>query len=1205
MALSRDIVIRLLGDADSAVKAQKAAADAAEVNVAAYRRAEREFDRQQKAMEVAAAKQKRAMQDIGTAAVGFGATMAAGLGLAVKAAVQWESSWAGVAKTVNGTEDELAALETGLRGLARVLPATHQEIAAVAEAAGQLGIATNDIVDFTRTMVNLGETTNLTADEAATSIAQLMNVMQTAPEDVDRLASTLVALGNNGASTERDIVQMAQRISGAAAIVGLAEGEVLALANTVASMGIEVEAGGTSVSRVLTDMSKAVQTGSDDLTTFANTAGVSAEEFARAFSEDPAEAFALFIDGLAGIQEEGGNVFGVLEELSLSDVRVSQALLGMASSGDLLRDSLNLQGEAWEENTALVEEAAKRYDTTQAQMEIARNNITEAGIEIGEVLLPVLADLAEGVANVAQWFADLPEPIQAALAGLGSIAAIVGVVGGGFLLLAPRVMETVRSFRDLQASGSRAATVLGNVGKAAGVAAAIAAVAAAADGLAESLGPGVANMEDTTDAMLAMGSSMEEVNALFRQGAGDLFADDINGLADAARNLTDPSLVNQFDDFTAELLSLGDAEGRNQREQLIGQIDQLGNALALMVQNGNTELAAEQFDMLAAEWERGGGSVDDLMALMPAYDEALQGVANEQALAAQTAQQQSAAAALLAEDLNVAYGSLEGYAAALGMSEDATAELIQKSNELGESLAGFVDPLGVYTSMLDEKARAEEEAARKAAEAAGASADSWRDFVTDTGFSFDEYMRRLEEQVTAQANWQQNMLILAGRVSEGTLAELARMGPEGAPLVADLVNRSDAELDRFDEITALRSQEATNAWGQQLTLAAPVLAEIGRRSGSGVVAELAAQLRAGTTTVAAIAQQYGISLAGGINPILTGLGKRPINFNQQPGRTYGGVLEYYSGGYTGPGGKYDPAGIVHAGEYVLTKEQTARLGIDRIEEFANNGYADGGFVSSANVPRPRSTAPYRPPISTPADASMEKLYNEVVAWLDANVVQGGTPGSGGALLGGGVAGLFATVKAAFPQARLNSGFRPGDPGWHGRGRAVDLGQVGRAGGNGHPYLAAMNRWIFDNFGSRSLELIYDGLGDDRADLKNGRPLTYSAGTRAAHRNHVHWAMANGGVIGEPVYGIGARSGGSYLFGEKGPETVLPGVPVGSARSTGGANFDLRGLASAIVAAIGRPTTVNMNMPASAGPEELAGALVHRLRVQDLGGKHPW
>src|SRR5690606_28082151 len=152
-----------------------------------------------------------------------------------------------------------------------------------------------------------------------------------------------------------------------AAIVGLTEAEVMALAATTASMGIEVEAGGTAISRVFIDMSKAAQQGGDDLDAFARTAGMSAQEFARAFAEDPAQAFAAFIAGLDGIQQSGGDVFTTLDELGLADVRVSRALLGMAASGDLLTDSLELSADAWSKNTALADEAAQRYATTASQ----------------------------------------------------------------------------------------------------------------------------------------------------------------------------------------------------------------------------------------------------------------------------------------------------------------------------------------------------------------------------------------------------------------------------------------------------------------------------------------------------------------------------------------------------------------------------------------------------------------------------------------------------------------------------------------------------------------------------------------------------------------------------------------------------------------------------------------------------------------------
>src|SRR5690606_28087446 len=150
-----------------------------------------------------------------------GAAIAGGLGLATKAAISWESAFAGVKKTVDDTEAGYAALEAELRDLTSVLPAAHEEIAGVAEAAGQLGVQRENIVDFTKVMIDLGESTNLSADEAATSLAQFANVMGTSLDDVDRLGSVIVGLGNNFATTEADIMAMATRLSGAGRQAGL------------------------------------------------------------------------------------------------------------------------------------------------------------------------------------------------------------------------------------------------------------------------------------------------------------------------------------------------------------------------------------------------------------------------------------------------------------------------------------------------------------------------------------------------------------------------------------------------------------------------------------------------------------------------------------------------------------------------------------------------------------------------------------------------------------------------------------------------------------------------------------------------------------------------------------------------------------------------------------------------------------------------
>ena len=403
------------------------------------------------------AKFRAGLTSVGDTAGKVGLVAAAGLGAAIKASMDWETAWAGVTKTVEGSESQLATLEGQLRDMAKTMPATHSEIAAVAQAAGALGVATPDVASFTRTMIMLGEATDdLSADQAATSIAQMTNVMQTAPEDVDNLASALVALGNNGASTEGQIIQMAQRIAGTGAVLGLAEDEILAIANATASMGIEVEAGGTAVSTVFSKMATAAANGGADLEAFATAAGLTAEEFQNLVKTSPADAFVALTKGLDATSDAGGNVFAVLKELGLSDVRVSRAMLSIAGSGDVLTDSLNMGAQAWDENTALMNEYEKRADTAAARSQVAWNNIKDAAIEFGDVALPVVASAADKVATLAGAFGKLPGPVKTGLVAVGGLTAILG----GSVWAGSKVVNGVSSMRkafdDLGGSASGA-----------------------------------------------------------------------------------------------------------------------------------------------------------------------------------------------------------------------------------------------------------------------------------------------------------------------------------------------------------------------------------------------------------------------------------------------------------------------------------------------------------------------------------------------------------------------------------------------------------------------------------------------------------------------------------------------------------------------------------------------------------------------------
>lgn len=407
---------------------------------------------------------RHAMTELGAGMLTFGAAATLGLGMAVREAIKWESAFAGVRKTVDGSDEEIAALEGELRDLAKTLPATHQEIAAVAEAAGQLGIKRKDIAEFTETMIALGETTNLTAEEAATSLAQFMNIMGTSASDVDRLGSALVALGNAGASTEKDIIAMGLRIAGAGRQVGLTEDQVLAFASALSSVGIEAEAGGSSFSRVMIDMSAAVQGGGQKLADFAQVAGMSGERFQKVFKEDASTAIIAFIQGLGKMQASGGDVLGVLDRMGFSEIRVRDALLRAASASDMFTDSLKTGSKGWIENEALAEEAAKRYQTTEAQLQTAGNAIVDAMIDIGAALLPIVQGGIEAIRNLVSWFQNLPEPVQTAIVVLGAITAAVTVLGGAALIAVPKILAFRESMSTLASSGGAMTSALGKFG---------------------------------------------------------------------------------------------------------------------------------------------------------------------------------------------------------------------------------------------------------------------------------------------------------------------------------------------------------------------------------------------------------------------------------------------------------------------------------------------------------------------------------------------------------------------------------------------------------------------------------------------------------------------------------------------------------------------------------------------------------------------
>lgn len=448
------------------------------------------------------------------------AIVAAGIATALKevyeyfadcaqASMDFESAMTGVAKTTDLTDDELSTMSDAIKEMSTEIPATTEELAAIAESAGQLGIHKESLLDFTEIMAMLGTSTNMTADEAATSLSRLANITGMSQEDFDRLGATIVDLGNNLATTEKEIVDMSMRIAGAGAQVGMTEAEIMSFSGALSSVGIEAEAGGSAFSTLISNMSLAVQQGGDGLEQFADVAGMSAAEFAAAFEEDAAGTIIQFIQGLGNMESEGRSAIAVLDDMGLSDIRMRDALLRAAGASDVFTNALQIGSNAWDENTALVNEASKRYATTQSQLTMMQNAYKNLKVAIGDAYTPALQkaySVGTQVLNaVSQFVKQNPALVNA-------ITAFVGVLG---LVVAALAAYTVGAKVAAAASAMLTAAIPG-VNIIMGVAAAVAGVTAAIAALATAAAnDAVPSVDELTQAAQGMREAMDEANATY------------------------------------------------------------------------------------------------------------------------------------------------------------------------------------------------------------------------------------------------------------------------------------------------------------------------------------------------------------------------------------------------------------------------------------------------------------------------------------------------------------------------------------------------------------------------------------------------------------------------------------------------------------------------------------------------------------------
>jgi TP901 family phage tail tape measure protein len=346
--------------------------------------------------------------------------------LAIGQAIAFESAMANVKKVVDATPAAFAVLRGEILAMTRTLPLAAGEVAQIATAAGQLGVATGDISAFTLVTAKMATAFDMSAEAAGDSIGKIKNVYQLGIKEVEGLGDAINQLGNNSASREKDIVEVMLRIGGSAKQFGLAEEQAASLAAAMLSLGKTPETAATAINSLLNRMQTATMQ-APPFQKALDTLGISAEDLASSVQEGPQQAITDFLATLAKL--DGRQKSEVLTGLFGREFQDDIAVLvgGLKTYEDALKTVADKTSYAGSMN----KEFETRSATTANQLKLLKNAVSEAGINLGTTFLPAIRAVIAPVTGLIRLFADMAATfphLSAGLATFGTGALIFGQV---------------------------------------------------------------------------------------------------------------------------------------------------------------------------------------------------------------------------------------------------------------------------------------------------------------------------------------------------------------------------------------------------------------------------------------------------------------------------------------------------------------------------------------------------------------------------------------------------------------------------------------------------------------------------------------------------------------------------------------------------------------------------------------------------------
>ncbi|BEK45947.1 hypothetical protein B11531_07350 [Campylobacter jejuni] len=343
----------------------------------------------------------------------------------IGSSINFESAMADVRKVVNFDEgDDIKKMSADILKMTRVLPATAEELAAIAAAGGQIGLGSKDVREFTGLITKMKVAFDMSAEDVGDSVAKIKNILGISLKDMEDLGDSINNLSDNSASKAREIIDVMKRTAAAGKQIGFTKEQIAALSSSFISLGKGPEVAGTAINSLYRVLATADNMGTKTESAFAKL-GISGAFLKQASFDDPQKALDMFLQRISKLDQK--EQMGVLVDIFGREFADDMATL--VGGLDTYKEALkNASDEA--KKGSLQREFDTRAATTENSITKMKSAFKELSIAIGNNFLEPISNAAlvlQGFINKLTNFAINSPKLTTTIIGIGI----------GFLTLKP------------------------------------------------------------------------------------------------------------------------------------------------------------------------------------------------------------------------------------------------------------------------------------------------------------------------------------------------------------------------------------------------------------------------------------------------------------------------------------------------------------------------------------------------------------------------------------------------------------------------------------------------------------------------------------------------------------------------------------------------------------------------------------------------